>query len=320
MSEMEQTPKKNNNGAFIAVILLLLIGLGVMSYLWSSKNSELNDCTADNEMLNADMNGMNEMLQGYVGSMSNDLKTDFKNMLETYDALLEKDKSQADSINAQKAKIGELLEQIESGKKLTARQLFLLRKENETLRDIMKGYIIQIDSLNTLNLKLTSDLDSTKTKLTSTAAEREQYKQEAEDKGNLIAKGSKLNAYGFSSMALKSKLNNTMTETNRAGNALQIVSSFSIGENKIATAGTKSVYMRIITPDGKTLQSRSGNVVSTENGQVPYSDKKDIQYNNESIDVSIYYSLNGEEIPKGNYQVKIYCQGQLIGSDSFTLK
>ena len=320
MSEMEQTPKKNNNGAFIAVILLLLIGLGVMSYLWSSKNSELNDCTADNEMLNADMNGMNEMLQGYVGSMSNDLKTDFKNMLETYDALLEKDKSQADSINAQKAKIGELLEQIESGKKLTARQLFLLRKENETLRDIMKGYIIQIDSLNTLNLKLTSDLDSTKTKLTSTAAEREQYKQEAEDKGNLIAKGSKLNAYGFSSMALKSKLNNTMTETNRAGNALQIVSSFSIGENKIATAGTKSVYMRIITPDGKTVQSRSGNVVSTENGQVPYSDKKDIQYNNESIDVSIYYSLNGEEIPKGNYQVKIYCQGQLIGSDSFTLK
>lgn len=320
MSEMEQTPKKNNNGAFIAVILLLLIGLGVMSYLWSSKNSELNDCTADNEMLNADMNGMNEMLQGYVGSMSNDLKTDFKNMLETYDALLEKDKSQADSINAQKAKIGELLEQIESGKKLTARQLFLLRKENETLRDIMKGYIIQIDSLNTLNLKLTSDLDSTKTKLTSTAAEREQYKQEAEDKGNLIAKGSKLNAYGFSSMALKSKLNNTMTETNRAGNALQIVSSFSIGENKIATAGTKSVYMRIITPDGKTLQSRSGNVVSTESGQVPYSDKKDIQYNNESVDVSIYYSLNGEEIPKGNYQVKIYCQGQLIGSDSFTLK
>ncbi len=319
MSEMEQTPKKNNNGAFIAVILLLLIGLGVMSYLWSSKNSELNDCTADNEMLNADMNGMNEMLQGYVGSMSNDLKTDFKNMLETYDALLEKDKSQADSINAQKAKIQELMQQVETGK-MTARQLFLLRKENETLRDIMKGYIIQIDSLNTLNLKLTSDLDSTKTKLTSTAAEREQYKQEAEDKGNLIAKGSKLNAYGFSSMALKSKLNNTMTETNRAGNALQIVSSFSIGENKIATAGTKSVYMRIITPDGKTLQSRSGNVVSTENGQVPYSDKKDIQYNNESIDVSIYYSLNGEEIPKGNYQVKIYCQGQLIGSDSFTLK
>ena len=320
MSDIEQTPKKNNNGAFIAVILLLLIGLGVMSYLWSSKNSELNDCTSDNELLNADMNGMNDMLQGYVGSMSNDLKTDFKNMLETYDALLEKDKSQADSINAQKAKIGELLEQIESGKKLTARQLFLLRKENETLRDIMKGYIIQIDSLNTLNLKLTSDLDSTKTKLTSTAAEREQYKQDAEVKGDLIAKGSKLNAYAFSSMALKSKLNNTMTETNRAGNALQIVSNFSIGENKIATSGSKSVYMRIITPDGKTLQSRSGNVVSTESGQVPYSDKKDVQYNNESIDVSIYYSLNGEEIPKGNYQVKIYCQGQLIGSDSFTLK
>ena len=34
-------------------------------------------------MLEADMQGMNEMMAGYVGNMSNDLKTDFKNMLKT---------------------------------------------------------------------------------------------------------------------------------------------------------------------------------------------------------------------------------------------
>ncbi len=322
MSESLPTPesnKKKGNGGFIAVILLLLIGLGVMAFLWSSKNSELNNCINDNKVLTADMNGMNDMLEGYVGTMSNDLKTDFKNMLSTYDALLEKDKSQADSINAQKAKIEELLDQVERGK-MTAHQLFLLRKENETLRKIMKGYVVQIDSLNTLNLRLTSDLDSTRTRLNTTTTERDQYRQEAEDKGELLAKGSKLNAYNFQSMALKPKLGGDMGETNRARNAAQIVSNFTIGENKIATAGAKTVYMRVITPDGKTLQQRTSNIVETDAGKVPYSDKKDIQYANQSIDVAIYYSLNGEEIPKGNYQVKIYCQGQLIGSDSFTLK
>ena len=127
MSENDQVTKKSNGG-YIAVIILLLLGLGVMSYLWSSKNGQLNDCKNDNAMLNADMNGMNEMLSGYVGNMSNDLKTDFKNMLETYDALLEKDASKADSINKQKEEIQKLLTQVESGK-LTARQLFLARKK-----------------------------------------------------------------------------------------------------------------------------------------------------------------------------------------------
>jgi hypothetical protein len=36
--------------------------------------------------------------------------------------------------------------------------------------------------------------------------------------------------------------------------------------------------------------------------------------------MAIYYDLRGEEAPKGNYSVKIYCEGQLVGKDSFTLK
>jgi hypothetical protein len=30
--------------------------------------------------------------------------------------------------------------------------------------------------------------------------------------------------------------------------------------------------------------------------------------------------MQNEEALKGNYKVKIYCDGQLIGTDSFTLK
>lgn len=311
--------RSDGKGGYLAVIILLLLGLAMMAWLWSSKNTALDACMNENKQLNADMNGMNEMLSGYVGNMTNDLKKDFTNMLETYDALLEKDASQADSINAQKAKIQELMDQVDRGK-MTAHQLFLAKKEIETLRNIMKGYVYQIDSLNTLNLRLTNNLDSTNRVLSTTKTERDQYQKEAELSAEQIKKGSKLNAYGFTSGGLKEKLNSTMTDTDRARNTVQIYSTFTIGKNPITKAGRKMVYMQVVDPSGKTMQQSSGNVISTEKGQVAYSDKKEVDYNNEALDMSIYYSLRGTEAQKGNYKVNIYCEGHLIGSDSFTLK
>lgn len=320
MAESNETTAKKSNGAFIAIILVLLVGLAVLATMWSSKNSQLNDCSNENKLLKSDMAGMDQMMEGYVGNLSSDLKTDFQNMLKTYDALIKKDESKADSLNIQKEKIQKLINEINTNKKMSASQLFQLRKENETLRSIMKSYVMQIDSLNTLNLKLTSDLDQTTSKLTSTAVERDQYKQDAEEKTEQVKKGSRLQAYNFSSEGLKMKLNNTTESTNRARNVVQMRSTFTISENPITAPGKKSVYMQIINPDGKTLQSRSSNTITTDLGTIAYSDKKEIDYQNQRVDLSIFYDLKGEEALKGNYKVKIYCEGILIGTDSFTLK
>lgn len=320
MSEVNETTAKKSNGAFIAIILLLLVGLAIMAVMWSKKNGQLNDCTNENTTLKSDMTGMNQMMEGYVGNMSNDLKTDFQNMLATYDALIEKDKSKADSLNIQKEKIQSLIDEINQNKKMSASQLFQLRKENETLRGIMKSYVVQIDSLNTLNLKLTSDLDQTTTKLTTTTSERDEYKKDAEEKTAQVKKGSRLQAYGFSSVGLKMKLNNTTEPSNRAKSVVQIRSSFTVSENPITEPGKKTVYMQVINPDGKTLQSRSTNTIETDAGNIAFSDKKEIDYQNQRIDLSIFYDLKGEEALKGNYKVRIYCDGVLIGTDSFTLK
>ena len=62
-----------------------------------------------------------------------------------------------DSINQQREKINNLISKVEklNGKsKRDWRKIFSLKKEAETLRGIMKGYIHTIDSLNTLNINL----------------------------------------------------------------------------------------------------------------------------------------------------------------------
>ncbi|MFK7783851.1 MAG: hypothetical protein AB8B56_01980, partial [Crocinitomicaceae bacterium] len=274
----------------------------------------------ENTKLEADMDGMNEMLEGYVGNMSNDLKVDFKNMLKTYDILLEKGSpAQNDSINAQKARIEELLVEVEKGK-MNGYQLYEARKEIETLRKIMKGYVVQIDSLNTLNIQLTSELDSTSTQLNLTKDERDKIQELAEQQGETIDKAKKLQAYNFSSGALRGKLNGTVTVTTKARNSVQLKSSFTISENSVTSNGNKGVYLQITDPNGKIFQKRASNVISTDSGDVSYTDMKTINYTGSSIDVAIYYDLNDQKIDKGNYKVKIYCQGQMIGSDSFSLK
>lgn len=318
MSEIEQqTPKKSVFNTL--VILILLAGIGVMTYLWSSTKTELSES-------NSQLETMSSMLSEYTGEISKDLSSDLKNMLETYNALEKKAKEsgelneeQASEIESQRSQIKDLLDKVEKGK-WTAGELAKMRRENETLRGIMKGYVYQIDSLNTLNLKLNSDLDQTRTELTATSSERDTYKQVAEETTARVKEGSKLQAYGFSSVALRSKLNNTTTETTKAKGAVQIKSSFTIGANPIASKGSKPVYMQITKPDGTIFQSRTANIVSTDQGNVAYSDKKDVDYTGDAVNMAIYYDLRGEDAQKGNYVVKIYCDGSLIGKDNFTLK
>lgn len=319
MSQVEQQNQPKKSVFNTLVIILLLAGIGVMTFLWSSTKSDLSE-------RNAELDEMSTMLSSYTGEISKDLSSDLKNMLSTYDALEKKAKAsgdlnaeQAAEIEEQKAQIQELLDKVEKGK-WTASELAKMRRENETLRGIMKGYVLQIDSLNTLNLKLTSDLDQTRTELTTTVTERDTYRQTAEESAARVKEGSKLQAYGFSSGALRSKLNNTTTATDKAKNTVQIKSSFTIGANPIAEKGNKPVYMQITKPDGAIFQSRTSNVISTGQGSVAYSDKKDVDYTGEAVSMAIYYDLRGEDAQKGNYTVQIYCDGQMIGKDNFTLK
>ena len=72
-----------------------------------------------------------------------------------YFALLTEDKQKRDSIEQQKAVIEALRADVQKGR-MTEGELDSLRAENDSLRAIMRAYVMNIDSLNTLNLQLES--------------------------------------------------------------------------------------------------------------------------------------------------------------------
>lgn len=325
----EEIKKVDSSKKVIVVLLIAIIGLiggiAYLSKLYSDKIQELNKALGENTKLKSDLNEVNKSIGSVVDieGRSNDLKTNLTNMLNNYDELIKMDKSKSDSLNIEKSKIQGLLNQINTLKSqgnLTYSKLLKMEKENETLREIMKSYIKEIDQLNQLNKKIQTDLDETSDKLNSTETERDEYKKVAEETSAKVKQGAKLQAYSFTSSGMELKRNNTTKETTKAKETIQIKCLFTIGSNSLTSAGKKTVYMQIITPEGKTLQSRSSNVVSVDGTSIPFSEKRDIDYDNNSIDVGLYYDMRGEKATKGTYKVRIYCEGNLIGTDSFTLK
>ena len=319
---MEENENSNNyKSIYLGAIIVLALGISTMTFLWSKMRNEAKDCAYISLKYQDTLQGMNKMLKGYIGDMSSDLKSDFKRMLSTYDRLLEKDASKSDSLNAQKVKIQAQIEKIEKlqrSRNFSAAQVLKLKEENESLRGIMRSYVVQIDSLNTLNLELELNLTETTNNLNRTTEERDQFKQEVAEKTEQVKKGSKLSAYGFNSGALKSALK--AKPTSRARQAAQLQSTFTISENPIASSGKKIVYMQIQGPSGRTFQRMSSYMIQIGEESIAYTEKKEIDYQNKAIDISIYYDVREEGLSKGNYKVNIYCDENLIGSDSFTLK
>jgi DNA repair ATPase RecN len=325
----EEIKKIDSSKKVIVVLLIAIIGLiGGIAYLskiYSDKIQELNKALGENTKLKSDLNEVNKSIGSVVDieGRSNDLKTNLTKMLSNYDELIKMDKSKADSLNIEKSKIQGLLNQINTLKNqgnLTYSKLLKMERENETLREIMKGYIKEIDQLNQLNKQIQTDLDETSEKLTTTETERDEYKKVAEETSEKVKQGAKLQAYSFTSSGMELKRNNSTKETTKAKETIQIKCLFTVGSNSLASAGKKTVYMQVITPEGKTLQSRSSNIVNVDGTSIPFSEKRDIDYENNNIDVGIYYDMRGEKATKGTYKVRLYCEGNLIGTDSFTLK
>lgn len=335
---MSEEIKKVDSSKKIIVVLMILIiallgGIAYMAKTYSDKIQELNAEMGKSAKLKSDLDEVNKSISSVIDveGRSSDLKSNLANMLKNYDELIELDKQKSDSLgknqeklNQEKAKIQGLLNQISALEKkkdgISYSELLKLEKENATLREIMKSYIKEIDQLNQLNKKIQIDLDETSQKLTSTSTERDEYKKVAEETTEKVKKGAVLQAYSFSSSGMELKRNNSTKETSKAKETIQVKCIFTIGANSLATAGKKTLYMQVITPEGKTMQSRSTNVIETVDGSIPFSEKRDIDYENQSIDVGIYYDLRGEKATKGTYKVRIYCEGNLIGTDSFTLK
>jgi hypothetical protein len=239
-------------------------------------------------------------------SLANELKL----MVAAYDTM----KTNNDTLNAnlerEKKRIIQLLS-------INASNVQLIRKyrsEIGTMRDIMKSYIVQIDSLNTRNKLLVAEnvqIRQEISKVQNTNIELEKVKEELSSK---VEVASVIQAKNIVAAALNKK----RKETNRLNLMENLRVCFTLRENPIAQAGQKEVFMRVIRPDSLVITSSPDNLFDYRGNKLIYSANRSGDYMNQDLEMCIFLANTGDFIP-GNYSVELFLENNIIGRTTFML-
>jgi hypothetical protein len=218
-------------------------------------------------------------------------------------------------VENEQLKVQRLMEELRTVKATNAQRIAELKRELKTLREIMQGYVVQIDSLNNLTKQLTQEKEQVTRKYQQAAQTIDQLAQEKEQLHERVTLASKLDASGISVVGLNAK-NKTEKKIRKME---QILINFHINKNITAPTGEKMIYIRIKKPDDEVLVKNRSNVFTYENKEINYSSKRLIEYAGEEVPVSIYWKIE-EFLSPGTYRVDIFADGNLIGAQTFKLE
>jgi hypothetical protein len=326
MDKTQKTDSKGGSAVYIIIILLLLLVGGWLGLEIRDGRKQNAACSTSVANLQAEKDELNDILQksGIIGNFDNDsLEKNLIAILNEYDSLEFDNEEMLDSVNRQKAQIQGLLDEVESLKSQEKRdwgKIYKLKKETETLREIMKGYIHTIDALNTENSGLKNAIKDKDIQITDIKSDRDNIKDKNDLLSQTVALGSVLKASGISANAIRIKSSGKQLETTRANRAMMIKTCFTILENKIAAAENKDIYMRIISPAGTELTNSEVVHFEMDGGRDGIASvKRKVNYQNKNMDLCIYYEFE-KELEVGTYSIEIYAEGHQIGKTSFALK
>ena len=287
---MEEQTLKKVMYALIAVVLLLA---GVLAYVWYQKTSLVNDLTVEKEELTAQMVA---------------LQNDYETLSSEYDDI----NLQLDSSRIEVQLLIEKVRKTEATNRSKIRQY---EKELGTLRSIMRNYVVQIDSLNRLNKRLTADAAEARRQAAESRRKTEELSKAVEDLTGQVAAGAVLKAYNLKAEAY----NSSDKVTDRSSRVKYVLTSLSLGENDLAEKGPVTVYIRVKDPDGILLLNDVQKTFEYTGEPMICSASREVDYQGSAVDLGIY--LNDiAAFSKGVYTVEAYTAKSLLGTTEFMLR
>ena len=206
----------------------------------------------------------------------------------------------------------QLLQELKNVKASDAREIARLKKELATVREVLRSYIRQVDSLNQVNQSLMRENDRVKDQLAQSNEANEGLRMEKQNLTEKVAIAAQLDATGIQ----MSLLNKRQKTAKKIKDCKTIQVNFNITRNVTAENGNRTLYVRIQTPAGQVL---TAGAFPYENRQLEYSMKKVIEYAGEEVGVQTYWQV-GEYLEAGQYRVSIFADGHMIGTKNFTFE
>ena len=287
--EREEREKKEKKGPRTIMTVLAVVAIvlaGVLAYMLYQRNTLVSQLEGEKA----------ELAQQMVA-----LQQDFSSLSSDYENI----NHQLDTSREQVAMLIEKLNKTQATNRAKIRQY---EKELGTLRSIMKGYIVQIDSLNTLNKKLTADAAAARREAAESRRANEELSAQVENLSSQVTAGKVLRARAISLAAYYS--NDKVGD--RHSRVRYMIANLSLVENSLADRGPVRVYVRVKDPEGVLLMNNES-VEFTVNGQAMQATaSREVDYEGSEVDMSIYINDTGEFM-KGVYTLEVYTEQSILG-------
>jgi Tfp pilus assembly protein PilN len=287
--EREERERKENKGPRTVMIILAVVAVAlacVLGYMLYQRNSLVKDLETEKA----------ELAQQMVA-----LQQDFDSLNSDYESI----NHQLDTSREQVALLIEKLSKTEATNRAKIRQY---EKELGTLRSIMKGYIVQIDSLNTLNKKLTADAAAARREAAESRAANEQLTQQVESLASQVSAGKILKARGISLLAHYSN----DKAGDRHSRVRYMTANLSLVENSLADKGPVRIYVRVKDPEGILLNNTESTSFTAGGEVLQATASREVDYEGNEVDLTIYINDTGEFV-KGVYTLEVYTEQSLLG-------
>ena len=299
--EKDHPSKKSGNGGNGGSMKTLSIALGVVAaalavaliVMLGQKNALVKDLNIDKQNLT------NELIA---------LQGDYES-LTTNNAALN------DSLAVEKEKVGQLIDRLQKTEATNRAKIRQYEQELGTLRSIMKGYIRQIDSLNTLNVSLRNEATAARREAQESKRQYEDLRTTTDQLSAKASAGAVVKGRGFNLVAI----NESNKVTDRSSRARKLRTCLSLIENSIAERGYRTVYIRVKGPDDILMTDDSGKVFTCNGEQMIYSASREVDYQGEEVEICVYFATS-QGFEKGKYTVEVFTEETRLGSAEMILK
>ena len=284
----------------IPLILVILALIGGIAYLMGNLEQQKQVNRDMQELAELDKQEMENEYERFALKYS-DMKTKINN-----DYIVEQ-------LTQEQMKTQKLLEELKKVKADDAREITRLKKELATVREVLRSYIIQVDSLNRLNESLKQENSRVNAVLQERNSQIAGLSNEKASLSEKVAIAAQLDATNIS----LSLLNKRDKPTKKLKDTKKMLVNFTITKNVTASNGHRTIYVRIQNPGGNTLSG--GGSFAYENRNLEYSMKKTIEYTGEEVSVATFWNVS-QMLEGGQYRVSIFADGNMIGSRTFNFE
>jgi myosin heavy subunit len=204
-------------------------------------------------------------------------------------------------------------------------EYYKVKKKLNQLQLIAQGYVQQMDSLYRVNTALTEENQAIRKDLKDLRQEKDKIEKDREQLSEKVEIAAVLKAVNMEATGLRTRTGGEKeVATDKVQRVDQVRVCFTVAENKIASPGTKEIYVRIARPDQEIMvKSRLDDFSFEYQGErLQYSIMQTIEYANAPVDLCLYWKkeYSSQDMQPGLYHVDIFCENAIIGHTTFTLR